>query len=168
VGRYWIGGKARKCRVPHEQSDEAEAGTVPTGLDKRLRKVEERLQQLLQASEEDRSTRHGFLLIIGGLAAAACITWIAMTVYRSVWATPEPPESLRSLSVPVEIDGEPVLLGIQTARWKIPPRLQAEFLKQQRREFEEALEKAREEVQEQIDAMKEAAAQNRAAEQNRK
>jgi hypothetical protein len=161
VGRYWIGGKARKCRVPQEQSDETEAGAVPAGVDKRLRKVEERLQQLLQASEEDRSTRHGFLLTIGCLAAAACITWIGLTIYRSLWAAPEPPESLHSLSVPVEIDGEPVLLGIQTARWKIPPRLQAEFLKQQRRQFDEELNEVKEEIEAQLKAIEEAAAQDR-------
>lgn len=158
IGRYWIGSKERKCRVPRVETEQPETGAVSAGVEKRLRSVEERLQQLLQASEEDRSTRYGFLLTIGCLAAAACIVWIGTTIYDRLWAAPELAEPFSYREVPVDIDGEPHLLGVTTAIMKLTPRVKAEFLRRQREadaeKFEEILKQRNEEFRKQLEDLK--------------
>jgi hypothetical protein len=159
VGRYWIDGRERTCRVPQDDasSDADKGGAASPGIEKRLKGVEERLQQLLQAREDDRAVGYNFRLMLGCLAAAALIAWLGFNFYEYVWRLPEPPESLQMVPVPLEVEGEPVMLGIQLRKWVIPPTLQAEFLKQQRKKFaaelkqfeEELLEKIREETQRQ-------------------
>ena len=138
--------------MPQGDADTAAAaGGVPAGMDKRLKSVEERLQQVLQAREDDRASRHVFRLLIGSLVAAALIVWIGLSLIDRVWGWDEAPESLQMIQVPVDVEGEPVMLGVQMKSWKIPPNLQAAFLRQQRTQFEEELEQYRRLLRNQYD-----------------
>lgn len=141
ISRYWIDGRERTCRVPQDESNAAAAagGAVPAGVDKRLRSVEEKLQQLLQAREDDRASRHGFRLILGMLVAVGLISWIGLGLMDRLFRLPQPPQSLQMTNVPIEVEGKPAMLGIQLKSWDIPPEWQAEFLKQQQSQFEELL-----------------------------
>ena len=71
VGAYWVGGRKRTCRKPRkapraddqepagdEEAEEESAEVVSPKVEKRLKALEDRLQQLTVAIEEDQAARY--------------------------------------------------------------------------------------------------------------
>lgn len=166
VKYYWVDGRRRTCRMPsarpdtsnndNKYDDESSLPAMSSDAERRLKAVEDRLSQLLQAIEEDRAGRHRVALFSFFLVALACSLWIANTVYQGIWSMPQPPEHVQWASMPIQIDGEPALVGIEVKKWQLPERLKTAWIEaairqmaeaeQQRREAEEAAQKAAEEA----------------------
>lgn len=140
VDHYWLDGRARTCRVPRTGLPEPEgaAAAVSSGVESRLKAVEERLQQLLAASEEDRVAHHRFLLTVGMFVAMAVILWIGFNIYTGLTYLPEPPKINNWIPVPMKVGDDVVMVGLAVAEWKVPPELNAVYveLEKQRREAE--------------------------------
>lgn len=138
---YWVDGRRRSCRMPRAGSSEAEGGGgLAAEVGQRLKAVEDRLCQLLQASEEDRVFRHRVLLTSGILVAFAAVLWIGYTVYRGLRPPIEPPKMIEWMPIPVQMGDKTVLLGVGVYKWDLPPELNAALVElvRQQREAEEA------------------------------
>ncbi len=138
---YWVDGRRRTCRMPRAGALETEGSGLPADeVGQRLKAVEQRLSQLLQASEEDRVFRHRVLLAAGLLVALAAVLWIGYTVYQGLRPPIEPPRLSQWVPVPVQIGDQKALLGVGVYRWDLPPELDAVLVEavRQQREAEEA------------------------------
>lgn len=150
VSRFWVNGRECSCRLPQsEKAETDDAAERATGtVAQRLRAVEERLQQVLQATDEERNTRHNVRMTVGMLLGLAIVLWISFMIYDRFF--PSLPKSTEwGDALPVMIGDEPALLGVRVVRWKVPARLhhkyraeiQADIIKQ----LEEAAKKLEEE-----------------------
>ncbi len=138
VGRIWVDGRPLACRLPaRDDEEEATEASGPRGADapaaatgavvRRLDALEQRLQQVLQALDEERSSRHTIRLAVGMLAAVALLIWIGFTLLEGLWAPPRPPERVHWFEVPVSIEGEEAILGVEIVKWQLPERLQEAY-----------------------------------------
>jgi proteasome lid subunit RPN8/RPN11 len=127
---FWVDGRRRTCRRPAKEpaAGEADAAGAADDVARRLRAVEERLQQVLQATDEDRSARHFWGMTIGMLVAVGLIAWIAMTIVKPLLTRETPPEDFIYSDVPVRIGEEDALVGVKIIKWKLPAKLHAAFL----------------------------------------
>jgi len=131
VSRLWVNGRKSACRLPRAEQDESGAAGTQRSADvaQRLKAVEERLQHLLQASDEERMSRHSLRLTVGMLAATAIVLWISFLIYDRVFPSYTPPEEITWSKIPVELkDGKTALLGVRVVSWELPPELRKSFV----------------------------------------
>jgi proteasome lid subunit RPN8/RPN11 len=147
VPQFWVNGRPRRCRVASHEDTEPAGSGQGAGQDvaRRLRAVEERLQQMLQATDDERAGRHHFRLALGMLVAVAIIFWIALTVSRVFFAREVPPEEF-VYDTPVRIGDENVLLGVKVIKWKMPRKWQEDLVEAVKQQLE-AEAKQRQEVE---------------------
>ena len=136
VGQFWVDGRPRKCWTPKRTAQSEGAGSdvaVSGEVERRLESVEQRLGQMIQLSDEDRARHYRILMTVGLLFGFACVLWICSSIYRGmVGPFSEPPRMRSWVPVPVEIDGETVMLGVGIHRWDVPPELNAALVELER------------------------------------
>jgi hypothetical protein len=175
VKHYWVDGRQKTCRVPSpeasarpEADDAADPSTNDSGkvamshdLDKRLKAVEERLTQVLQASEEDRASRHRAVLTGFFLVALASMLVIAYVIQQWVWPPQVPdPKVIQRIPAVIKIGDRTVRIGIGVLDWDVPDQVKAEVAEyaRLRLELEEKMRQAAEEARQK--AAEEQAAQD--------
>ncbi len=139
VGRYWVDGRERKCRIPTGEAGGASGGdsgdgpALSAGVEKRLQAVEERLAQLLQASEEDRASHHRWLVTLGMIVAMGFTFWIGSAIWQGLLVAPYKLPELRNWApVAVKVGDETVMLGVGVYRWEVPDAVNAAMVEVER------------------------------------
>jgi proteasome lid subunit RPN8/RPN11 len=163
VSRFWVDGRERTCRIPPPERSRAkgkagasgEAGEAASDVADRLKAVEDRLQQVLQATDQDRLVRHRVHLIVGMLLALAIVLWISFMVYDRVYPSHTPPKQVTWSKLPVMIGDKVALVGVQVVSWELPPELHAKFIEAVIEQIQ-AAEKAQQEVQEKAEKQEKA------------
>ena len=154
VSRFWVNGRQRTCRLPSTgppAPDEA-AGEASGAVAERLKTLEERLQQVLQATDEDRMARHHVHLTVGMLAAMAIVLWISFMIYDRVFPSRTPPKGYQWTTIPIQLpDGKVARLGAKVVSWELPPDVYRSFLEDIIKQVE-AEEKKRRKEQEKVKA----------------
>ena len=164
VSRLWVDGRECACRVPQtEKAQSGDAAREASGeVAQRLKAVEERLQHVLQAGDEERIARHNLRLTVGMFLAMAIVLWISFMIYDRTFPSYTPPEEITWSKVPVKLsDGKVALVGVRVFSWELPPELheafvqgvikqlqeEAEELQKEQKKKEETSEKAKQEPQ---------------------
>ena len=123
VNGYWLDGKERSVQVPKRFKASAEGGAPmrdDDSLEDRLREIESRLNQVLQATSDQRDAHYRLFLWFGSLVALSVMVLIGYMIYETVNNKYSPPKTSNYVPVPIEIDGKPALLGLRLESWQIP------------------------------------------------
>ena len=131
LDRFWVDGREQQCRVPSRMS--AKAGesqpAAMNGESERLRAMEERVSQLVQALDETRTFHHRFMLFCGFVFCLAVLAVVGYSIYSQWSSRLEPPKVNQIVPVPVQIGDKTVILGVGITSWQVPPELDAMMLK---------------------------------------
>jgi proteasome lid subunit RPN8/RPN11 len=127
LDRFWVDGREQQCRVPARVSANAGEMTVVESPD-RLRAVEERMGQLVQALDDVRAFHYRFMLTCGFVFCLALIVTVGWFVYSQWGSRLEPPKVNQIVPIPVQIGDKTVILGVGITSWEVPPELDAILL----------------------------------------
>lgn len=132
LDRFWVDGREQQCRRPAPgpaKAGEAPAAGGSSGSDsERLRTVEQRLSQLVQALDDLRAFHYRFMLFCGFVFCLALAATVGYSIYSQWGARLEPPKVNQIVPVPVQIGDKTVLIGVGITSWQVPPELDAILL----------------------------------------
>lgn len=137
VSRFWVDDQQVKALVPANikagkssqsnnepsaLSDAESMGSMDTqsDMEDRLRNVEARLAQVLQATEAQRESHGRMFLMLGFLCTLLVAGFIVYSVLDREWNKVLPPEDLQMVNVPVRINDKVMMVGMQVRGWQIP------------------------------------------------
>lgn len=144
LDRFWVEGREFGCRIPsrgQEAGDAAAQGdSAPSSaVTRQLKDLEQRMSQLIQASDEQRKIFNQTLMSAFFFVCVSVAAFLGYMVYSSYTSKYEPPRLSSYVPIPVQVEGKSVLLGVGIVQWQVPPELNAIYLKleQQKRDAEE-------------------------------
>jgi proteasome lid subunit RPN8/RPN11 len=124
--KFWVDGREHKTRAT---ASHGASGTVEStgGSDVRreIERLESRINQLIQAVDEQRTNFHRTLTAVLVFVCAGIVAWVAYAIYSDRMDRLEPPRVQSFVPVPVKVGNETVLLGVGIMEWKVPPSLDA-------------------------------------------
>lgn len=145
--RFWVDGREQLCRLPHKESPlSAQAGNSSgstSELAKSVQDLEERVSQLVQALDEQRTSYYRFLTAVGVAICLALIISVGYTIYNQFVSRNEPPRLNSYVPLPIQIGDKAVMVGLGIVEWKVPPELNAAHIQLERLKQEEAAEAAK-------------------------
>lgn len=144
IGRFWVDGRERKCYVPAssaaagdgERVNGAGAGSgataaLPAEVGKTLEDLRDRIRQLTEAVEQQRTFFYNTLTFVGMLVAVCVILGVGYSMWRAYYRPIQPPDEMDlAQSIPMVIDGKPSLVQLAVKRWEMSPEVQEQMLKQ--------------------------------------
>jgi proteasome lid subunit RPN8/RPN11 len=151
VERFWIDAREHQCRLPASMTEDLNAGATGAGSGggggvsrRELQELETRLNQVLEAVNEQRSMFYKFLFTLGLLFCIGFVYIVTNTIWSNYKNRNEQPQMISMAPVPVKIDGKDVLLGVGVVKWQIPPELDALMIEKVKEEvaLKAALDKA--------------------------
>jgi len=127
LDRFWVDGREHQAKAPSGEvagsAQGAGAGAAPAKLQEDLRQLESRLNQVLQALEEQRQRFSGTLMALFVFVALAVVLFLGWNVWQSYRARYEPPRLNTYIQTPILIGDKTVLVGLQVVDWQVPPEL---------------------------------------------
>lgn len=148
--KFWVEGREQPCKSPEKKSAGASVATSTedTNITPGNNALEMKLNQVLEAIDEQRRSFHRFLLAGGIVFCLAIITALGYSIFSTYASRNEPPKLNQFVPVPIQIGDKTVLLGVGVAEWQVPPELNAMLLQleKEKQAAEEAA--AREETRE--------------------
>ncbi len=141
LDRFWVDGREQQCRVPSRLSTKP-GETQPAASPDKLRALEERVSQLVQALDDVRTFHYRFMLACGFMFCLALILAVGYSIYSQWGARLEPPKLNQIVPVPVQIGDKTVILGVGITSWEVPPELNAILLQAEILQREAAAKKA--------------------------
>ncbi len=145
LSRFWVDGREHAAKVPASAAEVAVVASGGTGSvagpDVRLQieRLEGRLNQLVQALDEQRTLFHRVLLTVVVVVCAGIIGWVSYLIWADRYDRIKPPQTVSFADIPVKLGNDTVMMGVQVVRWDVPPRLNAMLDKMVRAELEERL-----------------------------
>lgn len=127
VDRFWVDGKEISCASAPVSAANLENGTAPLEA-QRLRDLETRVNQLVQANEKLHESISKILLGMFMIVSCAACIWIALSVYDKFLAPETPPEHAIMSNIPMLVNGRYMFLGVELVAWDAPPALQQQLL----------------------------------------
>jgi proteasome lid subunit RPN8/RPN11 len=125
IPRFWVDGREHKCKMPARLEEQSSGGgSVNTGaLEKRMEALETRMGQLIQASDDMRASFYRIILTVAMIVAFMVVLLIGWSIVSSYLYRNEPPRSLGTMPVPIQIGDKTVLMQLDVKAWDIPPDL---------------------------------------------
>jgi proteasome lid subunit RPN8/RPN11 len=140
--RFWVDGREQPCQVPRGPAVSATSSSPAEGeTEQLLRGLETRLNQMVQALDDQRNSFYRFLLFIGTIVCIGVVFWIGYTIYSNYHYRNEPPKLTQYVPIPIQVGDKSVVVGIGVVEWSVPPELNAAMIAVER-ERREAAEKA--------------------------
>lgn len=155
ANKFWVDGREHAAKAPGGGAAATAAGgaAVATADARDLERLEARVNQLIQALDEQRSYFYRTLSTMLIVFCTAVIVFLAWRIWMDRQDRIEPPKLRSFAPVPIAIGDKTVFLGVALAEWEIPKELDAMMNKiareevAQRRKDEEALRKLQQERQ---------------------
>ena len=124
--RFWVDGREHRTRASaaHNASASVEL-SGPQDMRKELERLESRINQLIQAVDEQRTNFHRTLTAILVFVCTGIIAWVAYAIYSDRMDRMEPPRVQSFAPVPVKVGDETVMLGVGIVEWKVPQSVDA-------------------------------------------
>ena len=124
LAKFWVDGREHNARIQQKDED-APVAAAASGLDFRrdIERLEGRINQLIQAVDEQRINFHRMLTTVVIVVCGGLIAWIGYSIWSDRMDRLEPPKVQSYVPMPVKIGDETVMLGVAIVDWKIPPRL---------------------------------------------
>lgn len=144
LDRFWVDGREQTCRVPARKDQKTGAAAPAAAADDsdKLRALEERVSQLVQASDDMRAFHYRFMMVCGFVFCAAILMVAGYSIYSQWGERLEPPRVNSFAPVPVQIGDKTVMLGVGIVSWQVPPELDAILLQAALAEREQAAKAA--------------------------
>lgn len=155
--RFWVDGREHRTRVTATHN--AAASAEPAGsqdLRKEIDRLESRINQLIQAVDEQRTNFHRTLTAMLIVFCTGVIAWVAYAIYSDRMDRRAPPRPHSQFSVPVKVGNETVMLGVGVVEWAVPPSLDAMLDKYAKAEAELRAQERRELLEQQQKQQKKA------------
>lgn len=145
--RFWVDAREQQAKVPAASvparsrpaaSPAAAAGDVAATV----QMLEDRVSQLIQALDDQRTLFQRFLYTVGFVVALSLFTAVGWFIYSSYFSRLEPPKLNSYVPVPIRLGDKTVLVGLQVVQWDVPPEIDAavlEFAKARAAEERKAL-----------------------------
>jgi proteasome lid subunit RPN8/RPN11 len=135
LDKYWVEGREQPCQIPKGQAGKTSSSAVPAGPPENaeaLRTLEARLDQLIQAVDEQREAHGRFLLICGLVVCLAAIGAVGYSFYSSYRYRNEAPKVTQFVPVPIKVGDKTVLMGVGVLEWQVPEELNAAYVELER------------------------------------
>lgn len=132
INRFWVDGREHRCRTPGaaQSGDGAGMETGAAGpLSARMKELEERMGQVIQAADEQRKLFNQVLMTAFFFACICVAGLVCYMIYTSYSSRFEPPRLMSYAPVPVKIGDKTAILGVGVVQWDIPPELEAQLAK---------------------------------------
>jgi len=150
LDQFWVDGREQACKKPAAKPTPEKAGATPAdpagGSDSMtaIRALESRVSQLVQVIDDQRATFYRFLLSIGMLVCVALLIAVYFFIHNMYVDRNEPPKNVALLPEPIQfqIDGKPILLGLQIVQWQVPPELNSMMLQMEKERLTELAKEA--------------------------
>ena len=127
LDRFWVDGREHQAKAPSGEGGGAAQGAgaevVPVKLQEDLRQLESRLNQVLQAMEEQRQRFNGTLMALFVFVALTVTLYLGWNIWQSYRSRLEPAKLNNYIQTPIQIDGKTVLVGLEVVGWQVPPEL---------------------------------------------
>ena len=127
--KYWVDSREQLARVPSRVKAAEVSGkpgnNPPDASDDDISRLENRLSQLIQAVDQQRAWQHNFMLVCGVVFCCSILVGIGYFIMKTSYAQLEPPQTLTTVPVPVQIGDKTVMLLVGVAGWKVPDELNA-------------------------------------------
>jgi proteasome lid subunit RPN8/RPN11 len=139
ISKFWVDGREHSLRAPASSRAIEGSAVAPGGPDMRreIERLEGRINQLIQAVDEQRTLFYRMLTTVVVFACTALVGWVGYSIWSDRMDQLEPPRVQSYVPVPVKVGDETVMLGVGVVEWKVPPRLDALLEKVARYEVEE-------------------------------
>ncbi len=145
VERFWVDGREQSC-VPLPGSKHAVSGSpaeASGGAEgERLRALDQRVGQLVQAWDEMRRFHQRLAIICGFVVCLTAIGVGVYLVYRQISAQYTPPRVNSMIPVPIKVGDKTVMMGVGVVEWDVPPELNAVLVQAELEERRAAAEAA--------------------------
>jgi proteasome lid subunit RPN8/RPN11 len=121
--RFWVDGREHKARMAGSHKAAAESTGGAPDVRREIERLEARVNQLIQAVDEQRTNFHRMLMTVVVFVCAGIVAWVAYAIYSDRTDRLEPPRVQQFIPVPVKVGNETVMLGVGVVEWKVPPSL---------------------------------------------
>jgi len=132
--KYWVDSREQLSRVPSRgkaADTSGKPGNNPTETNEDdITRLENRLCQLIQAVDQQRAWQHNFMLVCGVVFCCSILVGIGYFIIKTSYSHLEPPQTLTTVPVPVQIGDKTVMLLVGVAGWKVPDELNAILLQE--------------------------------------
>ena len=152
--KFWVDGREHAAKSPVAAAAAASTGVVASADTQRdLERLESRVNQLIQALDEQRTYFYRTLSTMLIVFCTAVIVFVGWQIWKDRMDRIEPPKLQNFIPVPVQVGDKTVLLGVGLMQWDVPRELDAMMNKlakeevEQRRKEQEELRKLQQERQ---------------------
>ena len=152
--KFWVDGREHSAKSPLGAAAASSSAPVASADTQRdLERLEARVNQLIQALDEQRSYFYRTLTTMLVVFCSAIIVFVGWRIWLDRMERIEPPKLRNFVPLPIAVGDKTVYLGVALAEWEVPKELDAMMNKlakeevQQRREAEEAQRKLLQERQ---------------------
>jgi proteasome lid subunit RPN8/RPN11 len=145
VERFWVDGREQSCVALPASGNPAPASQAASGggVDsERLRALDQRVGQLVQALDELRRFHLRLAMTCGFVVCLAAIGAAAYLVYRQISSQYTPPRVNSMIPVPIKVGDKTVMMGVGVVEWDVPPELNAVMVEAELQERRAAAEAA--------------------------
>jgi proteasome lid subunit RPN8/RPN11 len=151
--KFWVDGREHTSKSPAAAASENVAHGQGADVQRDLERLEQRVNQLIQALDEQRSYFHRTLLTMLVVVCFGIITAVGWQIWSSRMERLEPPRVQSFVPVPVKVGDKTVMLGVGLVQWDVPRELDALLDKiaraevAERKRMQEELQKKQQERQ---------------------
>ena len=152
--KFWVDGREVAAKSPVTAAAAASTEVVAgPGTQRDLERLESRVNQLIQALDEQRTYFYRTLSTMLIVFCTAVIVLVGWQIWKDRMDRIEPPKLQNFIPVPVQVGDKTVLLGVGLMQWDVPRELDAMMNKlakeevEQRRKEQEELRKLQQERQ---------------------
>ncbi|MDQ8200983.1 Mov34/MPN/PAD-1 family protein [Pelagicoccus enzymogenes] len=142
LDRFWIERHEQSLQCPIQPAaPESPATSLPSGSSLSNQAIEDRLGQTLQAIDDLNNRVSSYLYLFIFIIGLGFIGLVGFWGYTQIFERRSPPELMQYYPVPVDIEGEPVMLGVGVYKWPLPDKLVSQFAEEERKLYEAQLER---------------------------
>jgi len=143
LSRFWVDAREQEARIPASLKSatpaaggrgESSAAAGEVGVS--IRELEARVNQLLQAIDEQKNSYQRFLYTVGFTVCFAALAGAGYFIYSEYFRRMEPPRINNWVPIPIQVNGKNVMVGVGVVQWDVPPELNALYIQMAKAEVE--------------------------------
>jgi proteasome lid subunit RPN8/RPN11 len=124
--KFWVDGREHAAKVPGgAAASESAASAQSSDVQRDIERLEQRVNQLIHALDEQRSYFHRTLLTMLMVVCVGVAGLVGWRIWNDRLERVEPPKVQSFAPVPVKIGDKTVLLGVALLQWDVPRELNA-------------------------------------------
>lgn len=137
--RFWVDGREQvsQTRTVAKPTGGTETSSATPTEGEAIKRLEDRISQLIQAQDDQRTSFYRFLYTIGFIVAFGMIAAVGYSIYSQYVSRNEPPRVNSFVPIPVQFGDKTVMVGVGVVQWDVPPELDSLLIKAAKLRLEE-------------------------------